>query len=153
MKFTFLAAAIICASSAASAQDIYAGVALDYGKPHAGDDQSVASLLLGGNYNLGTIALGAEAEYGAAAAFGGDYDTARLRLIGAYDFGSVTALASVGGTRYDEGADSFTGYNFGLGVQLPVSNALDLRGEIIRDMMDDFDANVTTTRIAAIYTF
>lgn len=153
MKTTLLAAALVCASGAASAQDIYAGVAFDYGTPHAGDTQSAASLLLGGTYALGTMAIGAEAEYGAAATFGGDYDTARLRLIGSYDFGSVTALASLGGTRYDAGADTFTGYNYGLGVQVPVSNALDLRGEVIRDMMDDFGTNVTTTRIAAIYSF
>lgn len=153
MKFSILAAALAVVGSAASAQDIYAGVAFDYGTPHSGDAQSAATLLFGGAYSLGTMAIGAEAEYGAAATFGGDYDTARLRLIGSYDFGSVTALASLGGTRYDAGADTFTGYNYGLGVQVPVSNALDLRGEVIRDMMDDYGTNVTTTRVAAIYSF
>ncbi len=153
MKITTLAAAFLCAGSAASAQDIYAGVALDYGLPHSGDAQTAASLLIGGSYSLGTMAIGAEAEYGAAATFGGDYDTARLRLIGSYDFGSVTALASLGGTHYDAGADTFTGYNFGLGAQMPLTSSLDLRGEIIRDMMDDYGTNVTTTRLAAIYTF
>lgn len=153
MKLSIFAAAFVVAGAAAQAQDIYAGVAFDYATPHAGDTQTAASLFLGGNYELGTLAIGAEAEYGAAATFGGDYDTARLRLIGSYDFGTVKALASLGGTRYDAGADAFTGYNYGIGVQVPVSNALDMRGEIIRDMMDDYGTNVTTTRIAAIYSF
>lgn len=153
MKITTLAAALLCAGTAASAQDIYAGVAVDYGLPHSGDGQAAASLLLGGTYNLGTLAIGAEAEYGAAATFGGDYDTARLRLIGSYDFGSFTALASLGGTHYDTGDDGFSGYNFGLGAQMPLTNTLDVRGEIIRDMMDDYGTDVTTTRLAAIYTF
>ncbi|WP_458791296.1 hypothetical protein [Yoonia sp. MH D7] len=153
MKFTTLLAALVCAGTSASAQDIYAGVALDYGLPHSGDAQTAASLLVGGSYSLGTMAIAGEAEYGAAATFGGDYDTARLRLIGSYDFGSVTALASLGGTYYDAGADTFTGYNFGVGAQMPITGALDIRGEIMRDMMDDYGTNVTTTRLAAIYTF
>ena len=153
MKISTIAIAVALMGSTAHAQDIYAGVAFDYGTPHAGDSQTAATLLFGGAYDMGVLALGAEAEYGAPATFGGDYDTARLRLIGSYDFGSMTALASVGGTRYDAGALNYTGYNYGLGVQVPVTNALDLRGEVIRDMMDDYGTNVTTTRVAAIYSF
>jgi hypothetical protein len=34
-----------------------------------------------------------------------------------------------------------------------VNDALDVRAELIRDMMDDFGNNVTTTRLAAVYSF
>lgn len=148
-----IAVAIALTGGAAQAQDVYAGVAFDYGYPHSGDTQTAASLLAGASYDIGLMSFGAEIEYGASATFGGDYDTARLRIMGGYDFGGFTALASIGGTRYDAGADTFSGYNFGLGAQVPISNALDLRAEFIRDMMDDYGTNVTTTRIAAIYDF
>lgn len=153
MKISIIAVAVALTGSAAQAQDVYAGVAFDYGSPHAGDAQTAASLMAGASYDLGTMSLGAEVEYGASATFGGDYDTARLRLIGGYDFGGVTALASIGGTRYNTGADTFTGYNFGIGAQMPVSDVLDIRAEFMRDMMEDYGTNVTTTRIAAIYSF
>ena len=148
MKISMIAVAIALTGGAAQAQDVYAGVAFDYGSPHAGDAQTAASLLAGASFDTGLLSFGAEVEYGASATFGGDYDTARLRVIGGYDFGGFTALASIGGTRY-----TFSGYNYGLGAQVPVSNAIDLRAEFIRDMMDDYGANVTTTRIAAIYDF
>lgn len=153
MKISVIAVAIALTGGAAQAQDVYAGVAFDYGSPHSGDAQTAASLLAGASYDTGLLSFGAEIEYGASATFGGDYDTARLRIMGGYDFGGFTALASIGGTRYDAGADTFSGYNFGLGAQVPVSNAIDLRAELIRDIMDDYEADVTTTRIAAIYAF
>ncbi len=153
MRISALALALAVTGGAAHAQDVYVGVALDYGQPHSGDTQSVASLMVGGAFDMGTMSVGVEAEYGAAASFGGDYDTARLRLLGGYDLGSVTALASIGATSYDLGATSASGYNVGLGVQMPVNNALDVRAEFIRDFMDDYGTDVTTTRIAAVYSF
>lgn len=154
MKISIIAVVVALSGSAVHAQDVYAGVAFDYAKPHSGDDQTAATLMAGVSYDVGTLSFGAEVDYGASFTFGGDYDTARLRLIGGYDFGGVTALASVGGTRYDTGADAFTGYNFGIGAQIPISDALDVRAEIMRDMMEtSFLNNVTTTRIAAIYSF
>ena len=158
MKLYILSAAVavvavVSYAGSAQAQDVYTGVALDYNLPHAGDAQQAASLLLGAQIDLGQITVGAEADYGAAAAFGGDYDTARLRLMAGYDFGSVTALGSLGSTRFMDDAGNYDGYNVGLGVQGAISNTLDLRGEIIRDFMDDFGTNVTTTRLSAIYSF
>ena len=99
------------------------------------------------------MSVGAEVEYGASATFGGDYDTTRLRLMGGYEFGSMTALASIGGTRFSVDDNAQTGYNFGLGLQAPITNALDVRGEIVRDIMEDGDYNTTTSRVAAIYSF
>jgi hypothetical protein len=74
-------------------------------------------------------------------------------ILGGYDFGTLTALASIGGTSFSGDAGDFTGFNFGLGVQTQISNALDLRGEVIRDVMGDDGVDATTGRIAAIYSF
>ncbi len=146
--------AVVSYAGSAQAQDIYAGVAVDYNKPHSGTDQQAASLLLGGSMDMGTFSIGVEADYGAAATFGGDYDTARLRLMGGFDLGSVTAIGAIGGTRFMQDAGNADGYNIGVGLQGAVSNSIDLRGEMIRDFMaDEFGTNVTTTRISAIYSF
>lgn len=153
MRISALAVIIALGAGAAQAQDAYVGVALDYGTPHAGEDQALATLLGGVTFDLGTMSLGAEVEYGAAAALAGDYDTARVRFVGGYDFGDVTALATFGATRYDAGAVTTSGYNYGIGAQFGMTDALDLRGEIMRDMMGTRDTNTTTTRIAAIYSF
>lgn len=146
-----LAAAIVGGSL--QAQEAYVGVALDYATPHAGDDQGLASLLAGGTYDLGQMSIGAEVEYGASVALAGDYDTLRYRLMGGYDFDGFTALASFGGTRYNAGDASITGFNFGLGGQFAVSDALDMRVEMVRDIMDVVENHTTTTRFSAIYSF
>lgn len=153
MKLITLASAIALTAGAVQAQDVYAGVSFDYGSAKSGESQTVASLLAGATYDISTFSVGAEIEYGAAATLGGDYDTTRLRVMGGYDFGSVTGIASIGGSRFDEGADSYTGYNFGLGVQAPITNALELRGEVIQDVMSDGGTDATTTRLGAIYSF
>lgn len=154
MKITYLAIAILMTAGAAQAQDAFVGVSVDYGVGQDDNSQTVASLLAGGSYDLGLFTLGAEVEYGAAATLGGDYDTARLRLMGGYDLGPVTALASIGGTYFDAGEQDFSGYNFGLGLQAPITDSLEVRGEIMRDIMsDDGGTNATTSRLAAIYAF
>lgn len=146
--------AAISYAGAAQAQDVYAGVAFDFNQPHSGSSQQAASLLLGGTVDMGTLSIGVEADYGASSTFGGDYDTARLRLMGGYDLGSVTALGSIGATRFMDDAGNADGYNVGLGLQGAVSNSLDLRGEMIRDFVaDEHGTNVTTTRLSAIYSF
>ena len=153
MRIFTPALALALTTGAAYAQDMYVGVAFDYAKPHAGDDQTAASLMAGVAFDAGSIGYGAEIEYGASSTFGGDYNIARIRAVGSYDLWSMSALASVGATQYDTGVAKFSGYNFGLGVQVPVNDALDVRAELIRDMMDDFGNNVTTTRLAAVYSF
>jgi len=153
MKITTIAIAVALLGGAANAQDMYAGVAFDYGLADTDDSQTVATLLGGVTYDLGTMSISGEVEYGAAAVLGGDYDTARLRLIGGYDFGTVTALASIGGTSFSGDAGDDTGFNFGLGVQAQITNSLDLRGEVIRDVMGDDGTDATTGRVAAIYSF
>jgi len=110
-------------------------------------------LLAGANFDVSGFTVGAEIEYGASVALAGDYDTLRLRLLGGYDFNGFTALASVGSTRYDFGDTTNSGYNYGVGGQFPISDSLDVRGEIMRDMMGTEASNTTTTRLAAIYSF
>jgi len=153
MQKTALTLAVALLGTAVQAQDVYLGVTVDYGMPKSGDSQAAASLLAGGSYDLGLAAIGAEAEYGAAAIFGGDYSTARLRAIGSFDLGEFTGLASIGGTRFGADSQSYMGYNLGIGAQFPISNALEVRGELIRDFMDDFGSDVITTRVGAVYSF
>ena len=153
MRISILAAALAVTAGATSAQDFYAGVGFDYNHPHSGDHQQAATLLLGAAFDVGTLSFGIEADYGAATAFKGDFDTARLRVLAGYDFGNVTAFGTAGGTRYMDGEGNYDGYNLGLGVQGAVTDKIDLRGEMIRDFMSSYDNNITTTRLAAIYSF
>lgn len=153
MQKTAFTLALILLAGTATAQDTYIGVSVDYGTNTAQSDQTVASLMAGGSFDLGQMAIGAEIEYGAAATLGGDYDTLRVRAIGSYDLGSFSAMASLGSTRFSTSADNYSGYNLGLGVQMPVSDTIELRGEVIRDFVDGFGADTSTTRIAAIYSF
>ncbi|WP_373635271.1 hypothetical protein [Yoonia sp. SS1-5] len=137
--------------SAANAQDIYAGAALDYGYPHSGDTQTVASLIAG--IGLGPW-YGAEVEIGGRIAGDADYGTQRLRAWGTYDLGAVKARFAGGLTSYDLGDSEADGYNLGVGVERNFSDKVTLRGEFIRDFMDDtFTAAVTTTRVAVLYNF
>mgnify|MGYP001206725447 CR=1 FL=1 len=73
MRIFTAALALALTAGAAHAQDMYVGVAFDYGKPHAGDDQTAASLMAGVAFDAGTIGYGAEIEYGASSTFGGDF--------------------------------------------------------------------------------
>ena len=153
MRISTLAAIAVLSGSAAAAQDIYAGVGFDFGNPSSGDSQTVASLMIGSSFDAGSMTIGIEGEYGAAATFGGDYDTARLRLLGGFDMDGFTAIGSVGSTQHSTNAGKVNGYNLGVGVQVPVNSALNVRGEILHDVMEGSAANATTSRIAAIYSF
>ena len=153
MKRLVLAAAIAFGANTALAQDAYLGVGFDFNSPATGDNQTIASISAGVTKDVSILTIGLEAEYGAASFFGGDFDTSRLRLLGYYEIGGILATASVGGTSVSDGTDSYGGYNLGIGMQIPFSDNLDLRGELLRDVMDDATADITTTRIAAIYKF
>ena len=136
------------------AQDVYGGIAADYGLPHSGDSQTSLSGLVGLQFGSGAIGYGVEADYGFGVAGLQDRDTGHLRGLLTYDLGSVTGIATLGFTRYDiEGDDVYSGYNFGLGVQAPVGEKLLLRGEIFRDNMDGYPTNVTTSRVGVLYKF
>lgn len=157
MKLYILSAAVavvavVSYAGSAQAQDAYVGVALEYGKLSEDNSQTAASVLAGAEFDVGIATVAIEAEYGAASTFGGDYDTTRLRLIGGYDLGGATALASIGGASYSGGDIKVDGISYGLGVQMPVTNSLDLRGEVLYDDISELDG-VTTGRIAAIYSF
>lgn len=141
-------------STAAQAQDVYVGAGLDYGFPHSGDAQTVGSVIAGLGIDAGTFAVGAEAERGAQVAGDNDYDTARVRVWGSYDWRDYTFRAAGGITEYYFSDDTSGGYNAGLGVERQLTPNVRLRGEIIRDFMDNtFTAAVTTTRVAVFYNF
>ncbi|PJI85046.1 hypothetical protein BC777_3042 [Yoonia maricola] len=151
-----LIAFIIAATlgSAASAQDTYLGVGVEYHYPHAGDGQSVASGIAGIGFDTGLFGVGAEAEYGFRVMGGNDYDTARVRGWASYDWAEYSFRLSGGVTEYYFDDDTAGGFNFGIGADRDVSENLTLRGEFIRDIMDNtFTDAVTTTRIAMLYKF
>lgn len=150
-----LAFALAPLSGSAAAQEVYVGAALDYGNPHSGAAQSSGTLLAGVAFGAGPLTFGAELDYGTPV--GGDQtrDILHARALGRYDVGGLAVLASLGATQYDVAGDrSYSGFNLGLGVEYPVSGRITLRGEVIRDFMDDgYPADVTTARIGVLYSF
>lgn len=138
----------------AQAQDFYGGVALDYHTPHAGEAHTGGAILAGVTWGAGPLGYGAEVDYATPIDDTDTYDAMRLRGLIRYDFGAFTGIAGVGATRYTLNGTDLNGYNFGLGAEVGVSDALSLRVEIIRDMMDEeYTTNVTATRLGLIYRF
>ncbi|WP_162617600.1 hypothetical protein [Yoonia maritima] len=154
MKTIILGAAFAALAGAASAQNFYAGAALDYAYPHSGDTQTLGSLIGGIGFGQGLYSYGAEVEVGGHAGGDADYGTQRLRAWGSYDLGTVSARVAGGITEYDLQSGSADGYNLGVGVETGFTDRVTLRAEFIRDFMDDNStAAVTTTRIGAFYNF
>jgi len=140
--------------TAAPAQEVYVGTGLDYLYPHSGDAQSVASAIAGLGFDTGFFGIGAEAEYGMRVAGDNDYDTSRVRAWLSYDWMDYTFRFAGGVTEYYFEDENANGLNFGLGAQREITPVLSLRGELIRDFMDDnFTGAVTTTRVAMLYSF
>ncbi len=140
--------------SATYAQDAYVGAGIDYHFPHSGDAQTVTSAIVGLGFDTGYFGIGAEAEYGFRVAGDNDYDTARVRGWLSYDWADYTFRVAGGITEYYFDDDNAGGYNAGLGIARDISPNLAVRGELIRDFMDDnFTAAVTTTRVAVVYNF
>lgn len=138
----------------ALAQDAYVGAGVDYHFPHSGDAQTVTSGLVGLGFDTGLFGIGAEAEYGLRIAGDNDYDTARVRAWLSYDWSDYTFRFAGGVTEYYFDDDNAGGFNFGLGAERDLSPNLTLRGELIRDFMDDiFTDAITTTRVAVLYNF
>jgi hypothetical protein len=154
MKTIILGAALAVVAGMASAQNFYAGGALDYAYPHSGDTQTSASVIAGVAINQGTFGYGGELEIGGHVVGDADYSTRRLRAVGTYDLGAVEALASGGITSYESDGGNASGFNLGVGVQTDFTNKVSLRAEFIRDFMDDHTTDaVTTTRVGAFYHF
>lgn len=154
MKPLIPALLAVTLGTAAAAQDVYLGGSLDYLFPHSGDAQTVGTVIAGLGIDAGPFAVIGEAEYGAQIAGDNDYDTARVRVLGSYDWGDYTLRAGGGVTEYYFNDDTSGGFNFGFGAERAVTDTLTLRGELIRDFMDNtFTAAVTTTRLAVVYGF
>ena len=154
MKCLIPALIVATLGTAAAAQDAYVGAGLDYHFPHSGDAQTVASVLGGLGFDTGLFGIGAEAEYGARVGGENDYDTARVRGWLSYNWADYTFRFAGGISEYYFDDDNAGGFNFGLGAERDVSPNLTLRGELIRDFMDNiFTDAITTTRVAVIYNF
>jgi hypothetical protein len=105
-------------------------------------------------FDTGLFGIGAEAEYGFRVMGDNDFDTARVRGWLSYDWADYSFRFAGGVTEYYFDDDTAGGFNFGLGVERDVSANLSLRGELIRDFMDNtFTDAITTTRIAMLYRF
>jgi len=155
MKRTILAATMAIAATGASAQDFYLGGSVDYAKPHSGDEQTSVGLMGGVEFGSGgPLGFAAQAEYSTPRAGAEDYDAARLRGLASYDFGGFAAVGGVGITRYRDGGTDYKGYNFSLGVDAKLGDGPgSVRVEMVRDIMDDYGTDVTTTRIGYKYNF
>lgn len=150
------AAALFVATlgTAAQAQEVYVGAGLDYMFPHSGDAQTVTSVIAGFGIETGALGLGAEIDAGFRVAGENDYDTLRARILASYDWNDYTIRAGGGITEYYFDDDTSGGYNAGFGAERALTPNLAVRGELIRDFMDNtFTAAITTTRVAVIYSF
>ncbi len=140
--------------TAGYAQDAYVGAGVDYHYPHSGDAQTVTSAIAGLGFDTGFFGIGAEAEYGLQVAGDNDYDTARVRGWVSYDWGDYTFRFAGGVTEYYFADDNAGGFNAGLGAERDLTPNLTVRGELIRDFMDNiFTDAITTTRVAVLYKF
>lgn len=154
MKCLFVVLAAATFGTTAAAQDAYVGAGVDYHYPHSGDAQTVTTVIGGLGFDTGLFGIGAEAEYGLSVAGDNDYDTARVRGWLSYDWSDYTFRFAGGISEYYFEDDTAGGFNFGLGAQRDISPDLTLRGELIRDIMDNtFTDAVTTTRVAVLYNF
>ena len=154
MKILITSLLAVTLGTAVQAQDAYVGAALDYGFPHSGDAQTVGSVVAGLGIDTGLFVIGAEIETGAQIAGDNDYNTARVRGWVSYDWNDYTFRVASGVTEYYFSDDNSGGYNAGFGVERDLTDTMSLRGELIRDFMDNtFTAAVTTTRLAVVYNF
>jgi len=154
MKRLIPAIVVATLGSVAHAQDAYVGAGVDYHYPHSGDAQTVASALVGLGFDTGIFGIGAEAEYGLRIAGDNDYDTARVRGWVSYDWLDYTFRFAGGITEYYFADDTSGGFSAGLGVERDLTPNLAVRGELIRDFMDNtFTDAITTTRVAVLYSF
>ncbi len=154
MKYLFPAVLVATLGTAASAQELYVGTGVDYHFPHSGDSQIVTSVLGGMGFDTGYFGIGAEAEYGFRIAGDNDYDTARVRAWLSYDWADYKFRFAGGISEYYFDDDNAGGYNGGIGVQRDLFDNISLRGELIRDFMDNiFTDAITTTRVAVLYNF
>ncbi|WP_372572870.1 outer membrane protein [Ruegeria jejuensis] len=115
--------------------------------PHIGYDYDFGSFVLGGEfeYNRTNINLGGSA---------GELDyIGRLKLRGGYDFGNALGYVVVGAARAETSGASDTGAVYGIGIAVPVTDRLEIGGEILRhnfsdlnDASGDFDTDTFNLR-------
>jgi len=155
MKQAIFAMGLVCAAGTVQAQDIYLGGTLDYLKPHSGSEHTAVGLMGGATvWDDGQLSFAAQGEYNSPMAASSKPDAARLRALASYDFGAFSGVGGLGVTRYSDAGDTYSGINVSLGADFQLqSGPTTLRVELIRDWMDGYGADVTTTRVGYYYNF
>ncbi|MEX0349557.1 MAG: outer membrane protein [Paracoccaceae bacterium] len=148
---SLLVATTLCVASPALAEDwtgVYGGFALGYtdvdGPGNAGGNDVSFGPHVGYDYDFGNFVLGGELEYNRAdiglGAGAGDLDAiGRLKLRGGYDFGNALGYVIVGAARAEASGDSDTGAVYGIGIAVPVTDRLEIGGEILRHDFSDLN--------------
>ncbi len=166
-------------ASLASAQEFYSGVALGWSSSEldatgatSEGDVTGTSILLGVRSGIGggNTFIGGELETSLGVDFdedaggsGADIDRlSRLRVVIGQELNGFTlfgtaGLASMQGNLDGSGDDTAGGYTFGVGVDVPVTEGVDVRIEALKDTVEfDGGANQLTTtgiRASAILNF
>ena len=143
-------------ASPAAAQNFYVGAGVEtsvdselsaLGTDYS-NDLTMASVLGGVRFNVNNFYFGAEGETTLFTEYDSDWSTAseldrvsRLRAIGGYDFGAITAFAAVGGVWTEGeilgfGEDSADGTTWGVGGEYSINDRWDVRLEYIHDEVD-----------------
>jgi len=151
---TALCAALL-ATPAVAETNVYLGLGADYALPHEGEDEFFGSFVAGASFSVWEyVGFGIEGEVGQQLTDGDGRETARVRGMLTYDFGTITGYAAVGAVQYEIDGVNIDGDTVGLGAQMEVLDGVDGRFELIRDFIDDgFEPGVTTSRFALLYKF
>jgi hypothetical protein len=153
---SLIVAAIASTTLAVTAQagDIYGGIAYDLGRWHTGEQTNHGTLILGYAMQTQVGKISAEVDLGAGITGNeSDYSTTRLRGLYTLPLGSFDGLASLGGTMYNDNGTTHTSVNFGIGAEKEMFNGFRVRGEAIRDLMQNDHTPVTVLRLGVVTDF
>ncbi|WP_425045331.1 outer membrane protein [Primorskyibacter sp. S87] len=125
-------------------------------------DNTSYGVHLGYDYDFGDIVLGGEFEYDRTNISLGNGaaqldNVARLKLKAGYDFGAVLGYAVLGGANADFSTGNESGYLYGLGLGVPVTDQWSFSGEILRHDFSNVngagDAKADTLNLRASFRF
>eukprot|EP01013_Petalomonas_cantuscygni_P031018 TRINITY_DN57138_c0_g1_i1.p2 TRINITY_DN57138_c0_g1~~TRINITY_DN57138_c0_g1_i1.p2 ORF type:complete len:189 (-),score=50.79 TRINITY_DN57138_c0_g1_i1:31-597(-) len=109
-------------------------------------------------YDIGTVVLGGELDYGQATldASDGELDVLRLKGRVGYDAGSFMPYATAGVARLnsdDFGIDDESGTVYGLGADYAVTDSLLVGAEFLQHDFEDIDTEATSFGLRGSFKF